>query len=97
MKICWASENICWTSAFPIYLPGGNLIEKKILALIYIYIYILADTMPDSRIYLMIDLDPVVDSVVIPFSLSIVSRYEKLQFTLDRFWGDKAKYQQKTK
>ena len=28
MKICWASENICWARAFPIYLPWGNWIEK---------------------------------------------------------------------
>ena len=28
VKLCWASENICWASAFPIYLPGGKWIEK---------------------------------------------------------------------
>ena len=28
VKICWASENICWASAFWIYLPGGNWTAK---------------------------------------------------------------------
>ena len=37
VKICWASENICWARAFPIYLPGGNWIEFFFLALIELF------------------------------------------------------------
>jgi len=34
VKIYWASENICWASAFPIYFPGATELKKYFLALI---------------------------------------------------------------